>query len=106
MATPTTSRPASKQYSQKSLHDYVGGPQFPSYPLTVDSNSVTRLERAHLAKSTVGQATEFDGLLTTPGALNWATGETVAVKEIQLSNIPKSDLGEIMVRTHIQSLQR
>ncbi|KAG7088758.1 hypothetical protein E1B28_012724 [Marasmius oreades] len=29
-------------------------------------------------------------------ALNWATGETVAVKEIQLSNIPKSDLGEIM----------
>lgn len=33
-----------------------------------------------------------------PGALNWATGETVAVKEIQLSNIPKSELGEIMVR--------
>ena len=32
------------------------------------------------------------------GALNWATGETCAVKEIQLSNIPKSELGEIMVR--------
>jgi hypothetical protein len=31
------------------------------------------------------------------GALNWATGETVAVKEIQLSTIPKSELGEIMV---------
>lgn len=31
------------------------------------------------------------------GALNWATGETVAVKEIQLSNIPKAELGEIMV---------
>ncbi|KIY69316.1 Pkinase-domain-containing protein [Cylindrobasidium torrendii FP15055 ss-10] len=29
-------------------------------------------------------------------ALNWATGETVAVKEITLSNIPKSELGEIM----------
>ncbi|KAF4577422.1 hypothetical protein EYR36_005410 [Pleurotus pulmonarius] len=29
-------------------------------------------------------------------ALNWATGETVAIKEIQLSNIPKSELGEIM----------
>ncbi|KAG6828575.1 hypothetical protein H0H92_007505 [Tricholoma furcatifolium] len=29
-------------------------------------------------------------------ALNWATGETVAVKEIQLSNIPKAELGEIM----------
>jgi hypothetical protein len=33
-----------------------------------------------------------------PGALNWATGETVAVKEIQLSNIPKGELGQIMVR--------
>lgn len=32
------------------------------------------------------------------GALNWATGETVAVKEIQLANIPKAELGEIMVR--------
>ncbi|KAG8995688.1 hypothetical protein FRB94_008863 [Tulasnella sp. JGI-2019a] len=29
-------------------------------------------------------------------ALNWTTGETVAVKQIQLSNIPKSELGEIM----------
>lgn len=29
-------------------------------------------------------------------ALNWATGETVAVKEIQLSNIPKGELPEIM----------
>ncbi|KLO16806.1 kinase-like protein [Schizopora paradoxa] len=29
-------------------------------------------------------------------ALNWATGETCAVKEIQLSNIPKAELGEIM----------
>lgn len=35
------------------------------------------------------------------GALNWATGETVAVKEIQLSNIPKSELGEIMVRSFL-----
>ena len=33
-----------------------------------------------------------------PGALNWATGETVAIKEIQLSNIPKSEIGQIMVR--------
>lgn len=31
------------------------------------------------------------------GALNWATGETVLVKEIQLSNFPKAELGEIMV---------
>ncbi|EKM49713.1 uncharacterized protein PHACADRAFT_214230 [Phanerochaete carnosa HHB-10118-sp] len=29
-------------------------------------------------------------------ALNWETGETVAVKEIQLSNIPKSEIGQIM----------
>lgn len=33
------------------------------------------------------------------GALNWATGETVAIKEIQLSNIPKSEIGQIMVST-------
>lgn len=31
-------------------------------------------------------------------ALNWSTGETVAVKQIQLSDIPKSHLGDIMVR--------
>ncbi|KZV90279.1 hypothetical protein EXIGLDRAFT_837889 [Exidia glandulosa HHB12029] len=29
-------------------------------------------------------------------ALNWTTGETVAVKQIQLSNIPKAELAEIM----------
>ena len=42
----------------------------------------------------------FPQLLTCilTGALNWATGETVAVKEIQLSNIPKGELGQIMVR--------
>lgn len=33
------------------------------------------------------------------GALNWTTGETVAVKQIQLANIPKADLGEIMVKS-------
>ena len=33
------------------------------------------------------------------GALNWATGETVAIKEITLSNIPKSEIGQIMVRS-------
>lgn len=35
------------------------------------------------------------------GALNWATGETVAVKEIQLSNIPKGELPEIMVSAFV-----
>ncbi|QRW06434.1 kinase domain protein [Ceratobasidium sp. AG-Ba] len=29
-------------------------------------------------------------------ALNWTTGETVAVKQIQLSDVPKSELGELM----------
>ncbi|KAF9265314.1 hypothetical protein L218DRAFT_957501 [Marasmius fiardii PR-910] len=53
--------------SSKSLHDYQLG----------DS----------LGKGAFGQVYR---------ALNWATGETVAVKEIQLGNIPKSDLGEIM----------
>ncbi|KAF7318500.1 Cytokinesis protein sepH [Mycena chlorophos] len=30
------------------------------------------------------------------GALNWATGETVAVKEIQLSNVPKGGIAGVM----------
>ena len=44
------------------------------------------------------------------GALNWTTGETVAVKEIQLSNIPKGELSEIMVSlvslSHCPRLER
>lgn len=36
-----------------------------------------------------------------PGALNWTTGETVAIKQIQLSTIAKGDLGEIMVRAYL-----
>ena len=41
-------------------------------------------------------------LTTDIGALNWATGETVAIKEIQLSNIPKSEIGQIMACTSIR----
>ncbi|KDR82414.1 hypothetical protein GALMADRAFT_220413 [Galerina marginata CBS 339.88] len=67
----TSSRPSStsapKPGSSKSLNDYQLG----------DS----------LGKGAFGQVYR---------ALNWATGETVAVKEIQLSNIPKGDIGEIM----------
>jgi hypothetical protein len=37
------------------------------------------------------------------GALKWSTGETVAIKEIQLSNIPKAELDEIMVRSFADS---
>jgi hypothetical protein len=32
-----------------------------------------------------------------PEALNWTTGETVAIKKISLSDIPKAELGDIMV---------
>ncbi|KAF8957280.1 hypothetical protein BDZ97DRAFT_1924766 [Flammula alnicola] len=67
----TSSRPSStsapKPGSSKSLNDYQLG----------DS----------LGKGAFGQVYR---------ALNWATGETVAVKEIQLSNIPKGELPEIM----------
>ena len=35
------------------------------------------------------------------GALNMSSGETVAVKAIHLANIPKAELGEIMVRTAV-----
>ncbi|PFH54052.1 hypothetical protein AMATHDRAFT_53856 [Amanita thiersii Skay4041] len=69
MATPSrpSSSSASKVNVSKSLNDYQLG----------DS----------LGKGAFGQVYR---------ALNWATGETVAVKEIQLSNIPKAELGEIM----------
>jgi hypothetical protein len=33
-------------------------------------------------------------------ALNWGTGETVAVKQIRLADLPKSELRVIMVRVH------
>ncbi|KAG6817006.1 hypothetical protein H0H87_000902 [Tephrocybe sp. NHM501043] len=69
MTTPSRPSPTSalKASSSKSLNDYQLG----------DS----------LGKGAFGQVYR---------ALNWATGETVAVKEIQLSNIPKAELGEIM----------
>jgi hypothetical protein len=35
-----------------------------------------------------------------PEALNWTTGETVAIKKISLSDIPKAELGDIMVRNN------
>ncbi|CAH7667955.1 hypothetical protein PPACK8108_LOCUS2400 [Phakopsora pachyrhizi] len=34
-------------------------------------------------------------------ALNWSTGETVAVKQVGLSNIPRSELPEIMSEIHL-----
>jgi hypothetical protein len=64
---------------------------------------VTRSEKALLARFTVRLFFTIESWAQSPcippltGALNWATGETVAVKEIQLSNIPKGELGEIMV---------
>ena len=65
------------------------------------SNLAIRWERARLVKSIVRGSAIRDGVWTyrsSAGALNWATGETVAVKEIQLSNIPKNEIGQIMVR--------
>jgi hypothetical protein len=67
------------------------------------SNSETRLEKAPSRRSIVRcfdfRFVGFDLKRLSLGALNWATGETVAVKEIQLSSIPKGELGEIMVRS-------
>ena len=37
-------------------------------------------------------------LLSVAEALNWTTGETVAIKKISVSDIPKAELGDIMVR--------
>jgi hypothetical protein len=55
--------------------------------------SVKSIVRALLIRA----SSRVESLCTITGALNWATGETVAVKEIQLSNIPKGELPEIMV---------
>ena len=71
------------------------------------SNLAIRWERARLVKSIVRGSAIRDGVWTyrsSVGALNWATGETVAVKEIQLSNIPKNEIGQIMVRIRPLSL--
>lgn len=67
------------------------------------SNWETPWEKVHLVRYTVRQigyprfsdGRADDGLVQ--GALNWATGETVAIKEIQLGNIPKGEIGQIMV---------
>lgn len=37
-------------------------------------------------------------------ALNWNTGETVAVKQVKLADLPKSELRVIMVRMLLQFL--
>lgn len=35
----------------------------------------------------------------TSEALNWTSGETVAIKQISIENIPVGELSDIMVRT-------
>ncbi len=37
------------------------------------------------------------GFIFTSEALNWTTGETVAIKQIHLADIPANELGDIMV---------
>jgi hypothetical protein len=81
--------------------------QLPVHPClspSARSNSEIRWAKARLGRYTVRRRVwlecSFD-LRTYQGALNWATGETVAVKEIQLSNIPKGELGQIMVRVSL-----
>ncbi|SPO40049.1 related to MAPKK kinase [Pseudozyma flocculosa] len=50
----------------------------------------------HLAHYTLGDCLGRGAFGSVFRGLNWMTGETVAVKQIQLGNIPKSELGEIM----------
>ncbi|KAF7318499.1 Protein kinase domain-containing protein [Mycena chlorophos] len=72
LQSPTTKNDFCRMFIREGLLD----------PLSASINSATPLARVLLGK--------------VYRALNWATGETVAVKEIQLSNIPKGELGEIM----------
>lgn len=104
--TTATTRPSldtpSKQNGSKSLHDYVC---IWSIPRGFRAHYIVQQLGDSLGKGAFGQVyrKSIDNgdsskiSLENVGALNWATGETVAVKEIQLSNIPKSELGEIMV---------
>jgi hypothetical protein len=51
--------------------------------------------------------TEIENLtrLSTPlEALNWTSGETVAIKQISIENIPVGELSDIMVRDGTLSL--
>ena len=95
--------PGKNSGASKLLNDYVSSQSF-SPQRVVDvyppSNSGTPLAKARSVRYTVSSfsyTTNNDRSIVNVGALNWATGETVAVKEIQLSNIPKGELGQIMV---------
>lgn len=102
-ASPSTSTPRKRANQSKLLNDYVCLNRHASWHFAecVCSNSGTLWERARLVKSSVSDYQCRSNILSEKlihaGALNWATGETVAVKEIQLSNIPKGELGQIMV---------
>ena len=49
-----------------------------------------------------GWSARSDPRMAHPGTLNRATGETVTIKKLQLSNmIPKGELGQIVVRVSV-----
>lgn len=103
MSAATPNHRPSSSSSSKQLNDYVC---LFKLMCSLLSNSSFQQLGDSLGKGAFGQVYRerslfvfhLDVLTSTVGALNWATGETVAVKEIQLSNYPKAELGEIMVR--------
>ncbi|CAO1633766.1 unnamed protein product [Sympodiomycopsis kandeliae] len=60
------------------------------------SSSSARKEINSISNYTLGDCLGRGAFGSVYRALNWTSGETVAVKQIQLANIPKSELGEIM----------
>lgn len=112
-ASRTRSSSSSKSGNSKSLNDYVRSALFHNQwdkLFKCGSNWEIRWEKVLLARFIVrafyivdaneSQSCVFGNI----GALNLSTGETVAVKEIQLSNIPKSELPEIQVSLSLLSI--
>ncbi|THH10479.1 hypothetical protein EW145_g1305 [Phellinidium pouzarii] len=72
---------------------------FASTPVTSSSSlgpSLSSSSSKQLSGYQLGDSLGRGAFAQVYRALNWATGETVAVKEIELASIPKSELGEIM----------
>ncbi|KAH0613167.1 uncharacterized protein H6S33_009547 [Morchella sextelata] len=75
-------------------------PRTPSRPSTSSSskeNEASSKNSAPLADYTLGDCLGKGAFGSVYRALNWGTGETVAVKQVRLADLPKSELRVIML---------
>ncbi|PWN40644.1 hypothetical protein IE81DRAFT_335186 [Ceraceosorus guamensis] len=69
---------------------------FNAAPRQISSGSMNAPAHAQIGKYSLGDCLGRGAFGSVFRGLNWITGETVAIKQIQLTNIPRSELGEIM----------